>query len=151
MPDDVRWHFIGHLQRNKVRQLLALRPALIESVDSTELLELIDSEAARAGIIQPVLLQAHVALEETKTGFSPEEMLEYFAERKFESLRATHICGLMGMASNTDDTERVRHDFAALRGLKRQIEVLCPDLRGFSTLSMGMSHDHGIADRKSVV
>lgn len=145
VPDDVRWHFIGHLQRNKVRQLLALRPALIESVDSTELLELIDSEAARLGIVQPVLLQAHVAREETKTGFSPEEMLEYFTARKFENLRATHICGLMGMASNTDDTERVRQDFATLRGLKQQIEALCPDLRGFSTLSMGMSHDRGIA------
>lgn len=145
VPDDVRWHFIGHLQRNKVRQLLALRPALIESVDSTELLELIDSEAARLGIIQPVLLQAHVAREETKTGFSPEEMLEYFAERKFENLRATHICGLMGMASNTDDTERVRQDFATLSSLKRQIEEMCPDLRGFSILSMGMSHDRGIA------
>ncbi len=145
VPQDVRWHFIGHLQRNKVRQLLALRPALIESVDSTELLELIDSEAARLGIVQPVLLQAHVAREETKTGFSPEEMLEYFTARKFENLRATHICGLMGMASNTDDTERVRHDFATLRGLKRQIEDMCPDLRGFSTLSMGMSHDRGIA------
>lgn len=145
VPQDVRWHFIGHLQRNKVRQLLALRPALIESVDSTELLELIDSEAARLGIVQPVLLQAHVAREETKTGFSPEEMLEYFTARKFENLRATHICGLMGMASNTDNTERVRHDFTTLRDLKRQIEALCPDLRGFSTLSMGMSHDRGIA------
>jgi hypothetical protein len=72
-----------------------------------------------------------VAREETKTGFSPEEMLEYFAERKFENLRATHICGLMGMASNTDDTERVRQDFAILSSLKRQIEEMCPDLRGF--------------------
>lgn len=138
---DVRWHFIGHLQTNKVRQLLALRPALIESVDSERLLELIDSEAARLGTTQRVLLQAHVAREETKTGFTPGEMLDYFGRRAFENLKATHICGLMGMASNTDDAARVSADFAALRSLKEQITAMCPDLRGFDTLSMGMSDD----------
>lgn len=138
---DVRWHFIGHLQTNKVRQLLALRPALIESVDSERLLELIDAEAAKLGIVQRVLLQAHVAQEETKTGFAPAELLDYFGRRGFESLKATHICGLMGMASNTDDAERVRADFAALRSLKERISAMCPDLRGFDGLSMGMSDD----------
>ena len=145
LPDDIRWHFIGHLQTNKVRQLVKLHPAMIESVDSLRLLDAIDNEAARSGIVQNVLLQVHVAQEETKFGFTPQELRTYFSERRFETLKATHICGLMGMASNTDDTERVRHDFATLRDLKRQIEALCPDLRGFSTLSMGMSHDRGIA------
>lgn len=141
LPDDIEWHFIGHLQTNKVRQLLALRPALIESVDSERLLELIDAEAAKLGIVQRVLLQAHVAQEETKTGFAPAELLDYFGRRGFESLKATHICGLMGMASNTDDAERVRADFAALRSLKERISAMCPDLRGFDGLSMGMSDD----------
>lgn len=145
IPDDVRWHFIGHLQSNKVRQLIALHPSLIESVDSERLLGIIDEEAARLGIIQNVLLQAHVAQEETKTGFSPDELLDYFGRRAFEGLKATHICGLMGMASNTDDTVRVRADFARLRGLKERIAAMCPDLRGFSILSMGMSDDWHIA------
>lgn len=86
--DDYCWHFIGHLQTNKVRQLLRLRPALIESVDSVRLLEEIDREAARQGIVQNVLMQLHVAREETKFGFSPDELLDWFARRGFENLQA---------------------------------------------------------------
>ncbi len=142
---DVRWHFIGHLQTNKVRQLIALRPALIESVDSERLLDMIDAEAARLGIVQRVLLQAHVAREETKTGFTPDELIDYFDRRGFERLKATHICGLMGMATNTDDADHVCADFAALRSLKERIAAMCPDLRGFDALSMGMSDDWPMA------
>ncbi len=143
--DELQWHYIGHLQTNKVRQLLALRPAMIESVDSERLLNLIDEEAVRIGITQGILMQAHVAKEETKTGFMPEELLEYFRQRKFESLKATHICGIMGMASNTDDTAVVTSDFNTLHDLKQKIENICPDLRGFDILSMGMSHDWQLA------
>lgn len=143
--DELQWHYIGHLQTNKVRQLLALRPAMIESVDSERLLNLIDEEAVRIGITQGILMQAHVAKEETKTGFMPEELLEYFRQRKFESLKATHICGIMGMASNTDDTAVVTSDFNTLHDLKQKIENICPDLRGFNILSMGMSHDWQLA------
>ena len=143
--DELQWHYIGHLQTNKVRQLLALRPAMIESVDSERLLNLIDEEAVRMGITQGILMQAHVAKEETKTGFMPEELLEYFRQRKFESLKATHICGIMGMASNTDDTAVVTSDFNTLHDLKQKIENICPDLRGFDILSMGMSHDWQLA------
>ncbi len=144
--DDIRWHFIGHLQTNKVRQLIATRRiALIESVDSERLLSIIDAESERAGIVSRVLMQVHVAQEETKTGFSPDELLGYFANRRFESLKATHICGLMGMASNTDDAERINADFAAIAALRKRILEICPDLRGFDTLSMGMSGDYPMA------
>lgn len=145
LPEDIRWHFIGHLQTNKVRQLLRLRPCLIESVDSERLLNIIDAEAASQGIVQNVLLQLHVAREETKTGFSPEEMLEYFSHRKFEQLKATHLCGVMGMASNTDDEARVTADFQTIAETWRAITERCPDLRGFGTISMGMSHDYRLA------
>lgn len=142
---DIEWHFIGHLQTNKVRQLLRLRPAMIESVDSLRLLHIIDREALAAGIVQPVLMQVHVAREETKTGFSPDELLAFFRSRGFEELRATHICGVMGMASNTDDEARVEADFRAIRSCFDEILRIAPDLRGFSTVSMGMSGDYPLA------
>lgn len=145
--EDYCWHFIGHLQTNKVRQLLRLRPALIESVDSVRLLEEIDREALRQGVVQNVLMQLHVAREETKFGFSPDELLDWFAARGFENLRATHICGVMGMASNTDDNLRVEADFRAIREVYDKILAMCPDLRGFTTVSMGMSDDYPLAVR----
>lgn len=146
LPDDIQWHFIGHLQTNKVRRLVGTRRiALIESIDSERLLRLVDEESARAGIISRVLLQVHVAQEETKFGFLPDEMLDFFRHRTFESLKATHICGIMGMASNTDDNTRVAADFRLIADIKKQIGALCPDLRGFDILSMGMSHDYQLA------
>ncbi len=144
MPSDVQWHFIGHLQTNKVRGLVG-KVAMIESVDTERLLKVIDDESARAGVVTRVLMQVHVAREETKFGFYPDELLRFFADRRFEALKATHICGIMGMASNTDDMDRVRDDFMAIAKCKRDIESLAPDLRGFDTLSMGMSHDYQLA------
>ena len=124
LPDDIQWHFIGHLQTNKVRRLVGTRRiALIESIDSERLLRLV----------------------ETKFGFLPDEMLDFFRHRAFESLKATHICGIMGMASNTDDNTRVAADFRLIADIKKQIGALCPDLRGFDILSMGMSHDYQLA------
>lgn len=146
MPDDVKWHFIGHLQTNKVRQLIGCRVALIESVDSDRLLRLIDAEADRAGVVQRVLLEVHVAQEETKFGFSPDELLDWMRSRRFETMKATHICGLMGMASNTDDEARIKADFKAIAEVYRAVrddESL--GLRGFDILSMGMSDDRDIA------
>ncbi|MCM1067699.1 MAG: YggS family pyridoxal phosphate-dependent enzyme [Muribaculaceae bacterium] len=146
LPDDIRWHFIGHLQSNKVRRLVATRRvALIESIDSERLLRLVDAESEKAGIVSRVLLQVHVAREETKTGFLPEELRDFFRRRAFETLKATHICGLMGMASNTDDTARVEADFAEIAALMAEAKDMCPDLRGFDALSMGMSHDYPLA------
>lgn len=144
MPADVRWHFIGHLQTNKVKSLVG-RVAMIESVDSERLLALIDSVSEAAGVITNVLMQVHVAREETKFGFYPEELEDFFAQGKHRQLRAVKICGVMGMASNTDDTDRIRADFQAIAACKRRIEALAPDLSGFDILSMGMSSDYEIA------
>lgn len=146
LPSDIRWHFIGHLQTNKVRQLLSAGPiALIESIDSEHLLDAVDKEALRLGITARVLMQVHVASEETKFGFSPDELLEYFRLRRFENLKATHICGVMGMATNTDDEARIRADFDSIAALRRSVLDIAPDLRGFDTVSMGMSDDYHIA------
>lgn len=144
LPDDIRWHFIGHLQTNKVRQLVG-RVSLIESVDSPRLLSLIDKESVRANVETRVLLQVHVAKEETKFGFSPEELIDFFRTRSFESLKATQICGIMGMASNTDDVSRIREDFCRISGIRQEILSICSDLRGFDIVSMGMSGDWRIA------
>lgn len=144
-PADIRWHFIGHLQTNKVRSLIG-KTALIESVDSERLLDLIDKESARAGVVTNVLMQLHVAMEETKFGFYPEELLAFFRERKFECLTATHICGVMGMASNTDDMTRVADDFRKIHSVFREIaDDSSLGLRGFDTVSMGMSGDWRVA------
>ncbi len=144
MPADVEWHFIGHLQTNKVKQLVG-KASLIESIDSERLLDIVDGESRKAGVTTRVLMQVHVAREETKFGFWPEELLDYFRARKFENLTNTHICGVMGMASNTDDEQRVSEDFAAIAKVYGDILELCPDLRGFDTLSMGMSGDWPLA------
>ena len=145
LPDDIDWHFIGHLQTNKVRPLIG-RVSMIESVDSERLLDLIDRESERAGVTTRILMQLHVAAEETKFGFDPEELIRYFADRRFESLRATHICGVMGMATNTDDADRIRADFRLIAGTFRRIrDEIAPDLRGFDTVSMGMSDDYQLA------
>ena len=125
---------------------LAGKTSLIESVDSERLLQLIDRESERAGVVTRVLMQVHVAREETKFGFLPEELLEYFRERRFETLRAVHICGVMGMASNTDDLDRVRADFREIYTLFRTVaDDPALGLRGFDTVSMGMSGDWKIA------
>lgn len=144
LPPDIKWHFIGHLQTNKVRKLIGI-PYLIESVDSEKLLRIIDDESRRAGVTSRVLMQVHVAREETKFGFSPDELIGFFSNRAFESLTNTHICGIMGMASNTDDSDRVSADFRLIAATFAQIKQVAPDLRGFDTLSMGMSHDFPLA------
>lgn len=144
LPADIRWHFIGHLQTNKVKHLIG-KTSMIESIDTEKLLHCIDTESAKAGVVTKVLMQLHVAREETKFGFSPDELLEYFRLRKFESLKATHICGVMGMASNVDDPERIRADFRLIADTFRRIKESTPDLRGFDKISMGMSGDWPIA------
>lgn len=145
LPTDIEWHFIGHLQTNKVRMLVG-EVALIESVDTIHLLETIDREAQKKGVIARVLMQLHIAREETKFGFSPEELIEYFTTGGFRTLQSTHICGVMGMASNTDDEERIRQDFRKIYSVYRDIKEICgSELRGFDIVSMGMSGDWPIA------
>lgn len=142
---DLRWNFIGHLQTNKLNTLMKLDIDLIQSVDSERLLEMIDRRAEEERKVQKVLLQVHVAREETKFGFLPEEIEDYFGNRRFEKLRATHICGLMGMATNTDDAQLIADDFDRLKGLYDKVRENVTDLRGFDILSMGMSEDYHIA------
>lgn len=145
LPSDIKWHFIGHLQSNKVRQIIG-RVEMIESVDTVKLLNIIDRESQRAGVVTKVLLQLHVAREETKFGFSVDELMDFFENRGFESLSAVQICGLMGMASNTDDYNRVSSDF---REISRCYNLIKTDGRlsqhSFNILSMGMTNDYKIA------
>lgn len=145
LPSDIRWHFIGHLQTNKVRQIIG-QTALIESVDSLRLLELLDKESEKAGIVTDILLQVHVAREETKFGFSTEELFELLDTGRLRNFKSVNICGLMGMASNTDDLERVRADFHLIADIFSRIHGN-PDygLNNFNLLSMGMSGDWKIA------
>lgn len=148
MPEDVEWHFIGHLQTNKVRQLVG-KVSMIESVDSVRLLGLIDAESVRAGVESRVLMQVHVAREETKFGFDCDELLDFFRSGGHRGLAATRICGVMGMASNTDDAERVSADFGRIAEVFSSVRSLCGDeLPDFRELSMGMSHDYPEAVRR---
>jgi len=145
LPDDIEWHFIGHLQSNKVKPVVAAA-TVIQSIDSERLLRRVDAEATATGRRIKVLLQAHVAREETKFGLTPEEMLALVTPDLPGSLKSTTISGIMGMASNTDDTARVRADFLTLKQLFDTLAT--GPMTGhpeFNTLSMGMSHDRGIA------
>ncbi|MBR4723098.1 MAG: YggS family pyridoxal phosphate-dependent enzyme, partial [Muribaculaceae bacterium] len=144
LPKDIRWHFIGHLQTNKVTVVVP-HVELIHSVDSLRLLQVIDREAARIGKCQDILLQLHVAEEETKFGFAVDEIDEAVAEAS--RLVNIRLRGLMAMATNTDDTERVRADFlAAKAAFDSTRQSLIADSRSrFDTLSMGMSDDRDIA------
>ncbi len=139
LPADCRWHFIGHLQTNKLRRLLPV-VHMIESVDSLRLLQLISAEAVRIGRVIDVLLQVHVAAEETKTGFLPSEIIP--AAQAALDLPGIRVCGIMGMATNTDNVNRITADFAAIAALGHQLRQLIP---AATTISMGMSSDWPIA------
>ena len=130
LPADIHWHFIGHLQTNKVRDLIRLRPYLIQSVDSIHLLEAIQNEAEKQGITQSVLIEVHVAKEETKTGFSTDEIPSIQASL-YPNVR---ILGYMTMATNTDNEEEIRRCFNAVRSLSNK-----------GIMSFGMSDDYRIA------
>lgn len=145
LPTDIKWHFIGHLQTNKVRMIMP-HTSLIQSVDSERLLQLINSEAARIGRKIDVLLQVHVAQEETKFGFSPQELISLASSGQLQKYESVRICGIMGMASNTDDINRIKDDFKAIVQTFNDIKAL--NLAGnehFTVISMGMSDDHQLA------
>lgn len=139
---DIRWHMIGSLQRNKVKYI-APYIHLIHSVDSIELLEEINKHAGRNHRVISCLLQVYIASEETKHGFLPEEVLQFFKQNEQEEYPNVHIIGLMGMASFTTNEEQVRAEF---RGLKALFDTLNLEYNaGFNTLSMGMSGDYRFA------
>lgn len=146
LPGDIRWHFIGHLQKNKVRSIMP-HVSVIESVDSVELLRLIEKEAARIDRTVDVLLQLHVAQEETKSGFSIEEVLEAAESGALsEGLPHVNVCGMMAMASLTDDTEQVAREFDLVRRTYLTLKDGCFDESPyFNELSMGMSDDWQVA------
>ncbi len=146
LPKDIRWHFIGHLQKNKVRSIMP-HVSMIESVDSVELLRLIEKEAARIDRTVDVLLQLHVAQEETKSGFSFDELMEAAeAGELTEGLPHVHVCGLMAMASLTDDMEQVAGEFETVRRAFVILKDGCFDeSEYFNELSMGMSDDWPVA------
>lgn len=145
MPADVVWHFIGHLQTNKVRSVIP-HASLIHSIDSEHLLRAVSDEALRQGRRTGVLMQLHVAREETKYGFLPDELLALLTSSLIGSLPGVEIRGVMGMASNTDDDERVRRDFAEIHAAFRAIkDGVMRDNPRFNIISMGMSHDWPIA------
>jgi pyridoxal phosphate enzyme (YggS family) len=136
LPADIRWHFIGHLQTNKVKAVIPF-VHLIHAVDSIRLLREIDKQAALTGRVVDVLLQVHIAREETKFGLDAGEVAEVVEQSG--SLKSVRVRGLMGMASNTGDVEIVREEF---RGLKEMLDRYFP---GGGILSMGMSADYEIA------
>lgn len=142
LPEDIEWHFIGHLQTNKVRMILP-HVSLIHSIDSERLLRLVDAEARRIGRRVDVLLQLHVAREETKFGFTPDELMALVGSGMIEELLNVRVRGVMGMASNTDDMERVKADFKEIADTWRQLhEGHMAGDEAFDTISMGMSHDY---------
>jgi pyridoxal phosphate enzyme (YggS family) len=145
LPRDIQWHFIGHLQTNKIKYM-APYVALIHGVDSLKLLTEIDKQAAKAGRIIPCLLQIHVAQEETKFGFSFEECRQMLAEGEWRALTHVRIDGVMGMASNVDDEVQIRREFHSLRTFFEELRQGCfASEAHFKEVSMGMSHDYPIA------
>lgn len=142
LPRDIEWHMIGHLQTNKVKYIAPF-VALIHSVDSARLAEAIQKEAARCGRVIDILLEIHVAREETKSGWAFDELEAWIATSPFAALPDVRVRGVMGIATNTDDETVVRRDFEELR---RCFERLKPHFGpAFDTLSMGMSHDYPLA------
>ena len=145
LPADIEWHFIGHLQTNKVKYIAPF-VSLIHGVDTYKLLCEINRQGQRVGRIIPCLLQLHVAQEETKFGFTPEECLQMLSEGEWRTLPYVSIRGLMGMASNTDDAEQVSREFATLSSVFTHVKTqFFADRKEFSELSMGMSDDYPLA------
>lgn len=145
LPKDIRWHFIGHLQKNKVRAIMP-HVTVIESVDSVELLKLIEKEAARINRTVEVLLQLHVAQEETKSGFSVDEVLEAGEAGELTCYPHVRMCGVMAMASLTDDMEQVAREFDTVRRTYLTLkDGPFDESEDFNQLSMGMSDDWKVA------
>ncbi len=136
LPQDIRWHYIGHLQTNKVKYIAPF-VHLIHGVDSIKLLQEINRQAAKNNRVIDVLLQIHIAEEETKFGLNDEELDAMMNEIAKRPLANIHISGLMGMASFTDDKEKVRAEFKKLKNILNNQRL--------PTLSMGMSSDYKMA------
>lgn len=143
LPKDIEWHFIGHLQSNKVKYIAPF-VALIHSVDSLELLTTINKEAAKNNRVIPCLLQVYIANEDTKYGLNDEELFSLLDSLKNNPLENISIYGLMGMATFTNDKAQVKAEFAHLGSLFKQVKEKYA-LPNFTELSMGMSGDYELA------
>ena len=145
LPDDIEWHFIGHLQTNKVKYIAPF-VSMIHSVDSLKLLKEIDKEAAKHNRVILCLLQFHIATEETKFGLDLAEAVEILLSPGTHDLGNVRIAGVMGMATFTDDVALVRREFRYLRAIFTNLkENIFPDDPSFREISMGMSGDYKIA------
>lgn len=147
LPDDIEWHFIGHLQTNKVKYI-APYISMIDAVDSLRLLREIEKQAAKHDRVIDVLLELHIAEEETKYGFSLDDCRTFLEEGEWRTLSHVRICGLMMMASNVDDSTRIADEFdVANRFFQEVKQRYFPDDDAFRERSWGMSHDFPIAVR----
>lgn len=148
LPKDIEWHFIGHLQTNKIKYM-APYVSLIHGVDSFKLLQEINKQAAKANRIIPCLLQIHIAKEETKFGFTTDECLNMLNEGNWKALKNVQIAGIMGMATNTEDETIVANEFETLAQFFQQIKSNhFAESPYFKEISMGMSDDYPIAIEK---
>ena len=145
LPKDIQWHFIGHLQTNKIKYIIPY-VHLIHSIDSFRLLQEVNRQAARHERVVGCLLQFHIATEETKFGFSLEECLQMLQSPEFATLHNVEICGVMGMASLTDNTDQIHREFRTLHSyFERLKKEYFADSASFKEISMGMTHDYPIA------
>jgi pyridoxal phosphate enzyme (YggS family) len=145
LPRDIQWHFIGHLQTNKVKYI-APYITMIEAVDSFKLLKEIDKQAEKCGRVIDVLLEVHIAEEATKYGFPPEALRQMLSSGEWRELKHVRICGLMMMASNVDNEQQIRSEFTLAKSLFVEIKTrFFADEPSFCERSWGMSHDYRIA------
>ncbi len=145
LPKDIEWHFIGHLQTNKVKYIAPF-VSLIHSVDSLKLLKEINKQAEKAQRVIPCLLQIHIAKEETKFGFSFDECREMLRQGEWKNLKNVQLCGVMGMGTFTDNVDQVRSEFHSLKDFFDEIkENVFSDNPSFREISMGMTDDYPIA------
>lgn len=145
LPQDIEWHMIGHVQRNKVKYMAPF-VALIHAVDSLRLLTEIDKQAERNNRVIPCLLQLFIADEETKFGLSEDELFELLDSEAFKALHHIKIQGLMGMATFTENQDQIRQEFSTLHHIFEKVQTYnhLPNVE-CKTLSMGMSNDYPIA------
>lgn len=144
LPKDIEWHMIGHMQTNKIKYIAPF-VTLIHSVDSVKVLEAVNKHAAKADRIISCLLQVHIADEETKFGFDETELRALFQDDYIHSLAHIKIAGLMGMATNTEDEDKIRSEFRTLKNLFSELKKYESENVEMKELSMGMSSDYAIA------
>ena len=144
LPDDIKWHFIGHLQTNKIKYIAPF-VTLIHSIDSASLLEAVNKEAVKNNRVIDCLLQFHIAQEETKFGLDMEEAKTMIESDNFKNLNNVRIVGVMGMATFTDDVNQVRNEFKTLKNIFDTLKENYFKDDSFKEISMGMSDDYPIA------